>query len=115
MKKNLTFDHSVRCTYKDQFVCFVRTDASVKLDKDVKVITANHQEQMGSLLLGDVVDVDLDNASKRFFMATAHPSEDKAEFLGYIDTKQPAKAEVLLKLWPKLTFKPVEPEAKPAS
>ena len=98
MKKQLSFKHSIRVTFKQQKFAWFNTDPSVK-PSDVATITADHGDQMAKLAAGKVADVDLDALATSFWAAN-----QKGEFLGYIRTEYPTNGEVLLKLWPTLQF-----------
>jgi len=98
MKKTLSYNHSVRITFKKQKFGWFNTDPSVRPSM-VDTITADHADQMAKLAAGEVADIDLDSLSTSFWAA------DKAgNFLGYIKTEYPTNADVLKRLWPSLEY-----------
>jgi hypothetical protein len=104
MKKALTYKTSLRVTLGNQFVAWARTDASVNVAKDVVSITPNHDAQMKRLMLGEIEAIDESAPTTEFFMNGKPAKDGTVPFLGYLDTKTPAHASVLVKLLPKMAF-----------
>jgi hypothetical protein len=99
MKKTLQFTTSSRVTFKNQFIGWINSDPSVNLKKDVKTVSADQGESVNDLLLGNAEDIDLDAPTKRFWLSSKKTPKTDAVFLGYLETKSFAKAEVLQNLW----------------
>ena len=106
MNKALTYKTSFRATLgQNQFVAWVRTDASVNIVKDVVTITPDYSKQMEELLLGNIEEIDYTAPVNDFFMNGKAKGKATAPFLGYINcTKAPSFPAVLQRLWPSLTF-----------
>ena len=105
MKKTLQFATSSRVTFKSQFIGWINSDPSIKLSKEVKVVSPDHSEAVGDLLIGSAEDIDLDAPTKRFWLSTKKTPKTDAVFLGYLETKAFAKAEVIQKLWPEFEIR----------
>lgn len=105
MNKALNYKTSFRITIGNQFVGWVRSDASVNPAKDVVAVVADHSEQTEALLSGTLDVIDETASSMKFFL-NGKPAKKGATvpFLGYLDVKNPSYSTVLMKLWPKLTF-----------
>ncbi len=113
MNKALTFETSYRASYPvvnldgvttQHYVGWVKTDASVKLLKDVKSITPNQSKQMAEVLNGNLEDLNPDAPTRDFYLATGVPGGDETKFLGYFNSNSPALGTVIQRMWSKMVF-----------
>lgn len=107
VQKVLNYKTSFRATLgKQQFIAWVRTDATIDLKKDVVSITPDYSEQVKELLLGNIEKIDYDAPVTEFFINGKAKAKKGSSppFLGYVNTKAPSRADVLLRIWPSLEF-----------
>ena len=109
MKKKMSYKTSYRVTFgpAKQHVGWINSDADVDLSKLVKGVSADHSDAMSDLLLGDIEAIDVDAPVKSFHIVGKATAQNPGEFLGYLDTVKPARAETILKLWDQMSFAPV--------
>lgn len=107
MKKKPSFTASFRMTLGGQHIGWFRTDPTVDPVKAMHTVVEDHSEQVKQLLAGEITAVDELASSEAFFVNSKPaktPKPDDNTFLGYVTTKHPSHAEVLVRIWPKLTF-----------
>lgn len=106
MKTKPNFNASFRITLGNQHIGWLRTDAKVVPSKAMHAVVEDYSDQVAELLAGTINEVDETAASSNFFV-NRKPDAKKPDvntFLGYLTTKHPAHAEVLVRLWPTLAF-----------